>query len=1031
MNKFIGYSVCAVLASGIPSVDLFASQDQGADIASINIPPYFEREYPDSKDQLVKNFLAVKPISNDDVGSDYNTTTIVEKLMKLAPEQQETVLKGLKETFQRTGKCDAELVDLFAPLNQEDISTTLLQADPLFQLGVRPEHGVEAVLALPSEIRSESIAKYASLVGDICRTHYLEPDYLMFGLNDKATRENFKNALPIFNDTFELMSQTIKEHAASLFSYPCNTGASFKYLFNSHLIGLMTFMNAYNTEDFNQAMTSVKGILSLVKPNDYQISLSSLFERLSGLSPSQIEGFNLALHKLKEYNLRSSDFLFDLMQEVAPEGRKFSLYKNIDLLNKLNHLSTNLTLLQNNSKYGNGKYYGVVLRGMPSCETEEQREILALAEPILKKTQNNQNHVFSAIEKLPLARRKVIADLTAKLMLNKSDGMHQIQPLMGRINTLYTADPVLFERDLPKLYGALKKPEDYQIVLEHLRDITPELRNRILGTHLDFLGSFTNGTPAVISALASIPEEDWSGVIEATSSLLESIGSGYYYSQIMQVVHQLNLHKSPEKRDLFDKYEALLKRVDIMMNRGVNFDAFIYGGDVVNYQELDNYHGRGILIQALSALDDSMIEKAITSFQKIQNEAPAVFNDLLIHDLSVIFEKIQTNGVFTKETLFEYWENVLRTSPDQEKVRRIANVITRDFHRFGLLEEDELVQLALRFSINLNNSQFSRNPYKIFKDLEDKLKTPVDLSLISPKTLEIEGAQYALNPQYIRDEMAQYAIKPGDLLPYSPNLLSTLSDRLKEKVRSNQELDKEIEESMGMTVNDLINAALGDGILYRHVNPRTDIDGNIPVIAARFMTSMAYVESLSQEIPQGGQLSNQEEVFLKLLASIQGCPTGKAGGINDYYLHVLPSEFKYSKAATSTEADGVEDLNTKMMVSKVLREEIEKQFSGLNALMKDLVGLQKNDLVQQASHQGLYLRNLIGSEVGLGSKLSFDPHTPLLYSALVDTTKQKALETFYNHMTPENVIQKLSEYLHLDQEYVAEHLAGMGVLRKS
>ncbi len=132
--------------------------------------------------------------------------------------------------------------------------------------------------------------------------------------------------------------------------------------------------------------------------------------------------------------------------------------------------------------------------------------------------------------------------------------------------------------------------------------------------------------------------------------------------------------------------------------------------------------------------------------------------------------------------------------------------------------------------------------------------------------------------------------------------------------------------------------------------------------------------------------------------------------------------------AIGKDDDDVGYLNAKASVSIILREEIEKMFSGQNTLMEDLVGLPEGEEVQQAAHQATYLRNLIGNQVGLVEPLRFDAHTQTLYVGLVEASLQQALEKFYGHFSPASLIKRVDELYCLGERQTIDRLRDMGII---
>lgn len=87
---------------------------------------------------------------------------------------------------------------------------------------------------------------------------------------------------------------------------------------------------------------------------------------------------------------------------------------------------------------------------------------------------------------------------------------------------------------------------------------------------------------------------------------------------------------------------------------------------------------------------------------------------------------------------------------------------------------------------------------------------------------------------------------------------------------------------------------------------------------------------------------------------------------------------------------------------------MESKFNGLDKMMQELTG-QKD--VKEAAHQITYLKNLIGTEVGVGSEMETDIFTAFLSNKLVGKSKNEALSIFFRHVTPQKMVDALKRMI--------------------
>ena len=152
-------------------------------------------------------------------------------------------------------------------------------------------------------------------------------------------------------------------------------------------------------------------------------------------------------------------------------------------------------------------------------------------------------------------------------------------------------------------------------------------------------------------------------------------------------------------------------------------------------------------------------------------------------------------------------------------------------------------------------------------------------------------------------------------------------------------------------------------------------------------------------IAKEGELSLQEELFLKNLVSIFNCPTGKEGGISQAYA-LLPYDkklkTKMGSGATSEEISEIKYYKAYEFLNNTLQDAVEHHFSGVNDLMRDLCAMPVEDIIEPV-HQSAYLRNLIGDLVGSRYGVKFDFGGGWCSPNLLNVTRQQAFDKFYEY----------------------------------
>ncbi|MBP9694740.1 MAG: hypothetical protein KBE16_08545, partial [Alphaproteobacteria bacterium] len=398
---------------------------------------------------------------------------------------------------------------------------------------------------------------------------------------------------------------------------------------------------------------------------------------------------------------------------------------------------------------------------------------------------------------------------------------------------------------------------------------------------------------------------------------------------------------------------------------------------------------------------------------------------------NIVLEDVEESLDALMDRLINDWRDQLRHNPDQEEIRRLAGCISRFAGDLGLNQEHEIVQLAIRTSILLLSANSDlKNPYNILQRLEAKRAEPMNWGNINPSIEILNGYSLSFNSFFFGSEMKEIVIRVGQLPKVSHDFIERHLSALKSRFATEEGLIDQVKELTGYSFENIEEKALADRLLARHLSFEGGEDAIVPIITARFIAIAAYIDTLSEAKNSGDDFSDQEMAFIKMLSSIMLCATGKSDGIGRYYLNVLPASCRYGQGAAPAPESRLVDLphdQSKLVICEILAEEIEKMFSGSNAMMKRIVGVRGE--IQEASHQGLYLRNLLGKDLFGSTKVYFDPYTELLYEHLVALDKQEAMQIFFTYFKPSSFVQLIAKKFDLDIGETVEEFVRIGLFR--
>ncbi|MDP1723201.1 MAG: hypothetical protein Q8L85_00675 [Alphaproteobacteria bacterium] len=345
-----------------------------------------------------------------------------------------------------------------------------------------------------------------------------------------------------------------------------------------------------------------------------------------------------------------------------------------------------------------------------------------------------------------------------------------------------------------------------------------------------------------------------------------------------------------------------------------------------------------------------------------------------------------------------HWQQLMENYDNPVRARMAVNFIGDDDNvlKLGLDSEGEFVQQALRIGILLDDSKDPKSPYKVHGNLLQKREELIDLQTLKLPFQYVSYGDIQYNVSLNAVFLNKLSNKIIDIHSI-PNVKSSnfvdLLNKLKERT-INLSIKAEVQKLLeGHSFDDFKLKATNDNAYLLYLLKAPDHNK----IAAKFKCIVKHILSLSAECTEM-TLSLQEEVLLTTLKSLLDCSVGIDGGvINAYGFLPLESKLKSSKNEIVDNDYIAQGTHLAIeFIEDIIQEQIEECFSGTNELMKNICG---EAVIEEAVHQGLYLRNLIGDLVGSCHDVKFDMHSELYYNNLLNLTKKEALDAFYKYTT--------------------------------
>ena len=358
--------------------------------------------------------------------------------------------------------------------------------------------------------------------------------------------------------------------------------------------------------------------------------------------------------------------------------------------------------------------------------------------------------------------------------------------------------------------------------------------------------------------------------------------------------------------------------------------------------------------------------------------------------------------------LLQYYLN----SADFGTLRIMAEALFRGQKVLQLHDSHPLfLQVIASLSIT-NDAMNPKNPFHLYKMFQEE----ANVSCIATTHYEeVGGSRVSLNSEvFIKNTWAQavtFDQLPKDL---PPQFFSTRFIALKAKIVAldpvkKEQVLKEIKDCYGASFTYLFNNIVFDPYIQSLEMMSGQLVDVVPVDLARYVAIVKYLYDHEDTPVKGKLLSTQEELLLTLSASIQGCPEGKKEGCTLFYNN-LPSQYRYCSLEN---ADVSEVEKALKYIQSGIQDVLDTLFSCDNAFLKELA--DESNEIQQLAHVSTFVKNRIGSRVGLMHQFTFDPHTELLYDPLVEKSLKETLDIFYKHATPSWLVQELKRLFNRDK----------------
>ncbi|MDP1724311.1 MAG: hypothetical protein Q8L85_06375 [Alphaproteobacteria bacterium] len=362
----------------------------------------------------------------------------------------------------------------------------------------------------------------------------------------------------------------------------------------------------------------------------------------------------------------------------------------------------------------------------------------------------------------------------------------------------------------------------------------------------------------------------------------------------------------------------------------------------------------------------------------------------------MLYNLYQRSELPDRKKIEDFLSTSLKSS-NENMANAACFFVIEHFEDMHMIQEQDLVQFAIRVRTLLDQSEDPKSPYKIQRNLENKRQSEISFeNLRHFQFIKSNSKDYklCLNPSFFK-KLSEMQVDLSSAPFIDPMIIQMMLNVI--EARLNPNLSNQIKAIAGMNFVDIKEGATGENNYLENL-----LKCDNSYIAAQLKCILNNLSKLNVEDGNETELSTQEMAIVKTFASILECGTGRDGAINEAYLQ-LDNKFKLKTLSNHIFDSMVMDRNLATtpkaceFLYSALNGLVENMFSGTNDLMLEICKEETIEEIHEPVHQGLYLRNLIGNLVGSWHKVKFDLNAGLYYTPLLALSRQEALELFYKH----------------------------------
>lgn len=338
--------------------------------------------------------------------------------------------------------------------------------------------------------------------------------------------------------------------------------------------------------------------------------------------------------------------------------------------------------------------------------------------------------------------------------------------------------------------------------------------------------------------------------------------------------------------------------------------------------------------------------------------------------------------------LLAHWREVL-LGKDIQRALILSQVISKNYDEMGLHQEHPRFLEAIRVGALLDPNPL-RNPCMIHQELMKKKQVSVEWGGLDSKSVVSGAIKMRLNHRGIPEFCRSMQLD----LDSVPNFT----------VQNFKALLKELKGSYNKKKNK-VTKYIEDDLVEDSFKIRLLLADKRDMMANKFRCVLHWIKNHPSKEDRLKRMEN-------LVCATRKCKVGQNDSIESWY-QGLPVEYKIRSQLGSLNYS-VSELPVRRLLLSAIQSAVRTETSDAGPLIQ-LYGAPLDDdeekiyddQIYQASHQMLYLRNLIGDLIGFSDSVRYDKDSQCVEDMLLESTMQEALEDYYEMMNFEEFMARV------------------------